>query len=45
MTLSGCEVAIKLEIDAEKPDGFERSKVRTVTENANTLGFIDKKFS
>lgn len=44
-TLSGCEVAIKLEIDAERPDGFERSKVRTVTENANTLGFIDKKFS
>ena len=44
-TLSGCEVSIKLEIDAEKPDGFDRSKVRTVTENANTLGFIDKKFS
>lgn len=43
-TLSGCEVSIKLEIDAEKPDGFEKSKVRTVLENANTLGFIDKQF-
>jgi predicted AAA+ superfamily ATPase len=43
-TLSGCEVAIKLEIDAEKPDGFERAKVRTIMENANTLGFIDKNF-
>jgi hypothetical protein len=37
-TLPGCEVSIKLEIDAEKRDGFERSKVRTITENANTLG-------
>lgn len=44
-TLAGCEVSIKLEIDAEKPDGFEKAKVRTIAENANTLGFIDKKFS
>ena len=44
-TLTGCEVSIKLEIDAEKPDGFEKAKVRTIAENANTLGFIDKKFS
>lgn len=44
-TLSGCSVSIKLEIDAERPEGFDRSKVRTITENANTLGFIDKKFS
>ena len=43
-TLSGCEVTIKLEIDAERPDGFERAKVRTVLENANTLGFVDKAF-
>ena len=43
-TLSGCEVSIKLEIDAEKPGGFERAKVRTIMENANTLGFIDKNF-
>lgn len=43
-TLSGCEVTIKLEIDAERSAGFDRAKVRTVTENANTLGFIDKQF-
>lgn len=43
-TLSGCEVSIKLEIDAERPDGFERAKIRTVLENANTLGFVDKVF-
>lgn len=43
-TLTGCEVSIKIEIDAEKPDGFEKAKVRTVLENANTLGFIDKSF-
>lgn len=43
-TLAGCEVTIKLEIDAERPDGFERAKVRTVLENANTLGFVDKVF-
>jgi hypothetical protein len=43
-TLSGCEVTIKLEIDAERSAGFDRVKVRTVTENANTLGFIDKQF-
>jgi predicted AAA+ superfamily ATPase len=43
-TLPGCDVNIKLEIDAEKPDGFDKAKVRTVTENANTLNFIDKSF-
>jgi len=43
-TLAGCEVSIKLEIDAEKPDGFEKVKVRTIMENSNTLGFIDKNF-
>ena len=43
-SLSGSDVSLKLEIDAEVPDGFDRSKVRTVLENANTLGFIDKKF-
>ena len=43
-TLPDCAVSIKLEIDAEKADGFDRSKVRTVSENANTLDFIDKDF-
>ena len=41
-TLSGCDVSIKLEIDAEVPDGLDRGKVRTLLENANTLGFIEK---
>ena len=31
-----------LEIEAEVPEGLERSKVRTLVENANTLGFIEK---
>lgn len=40
--LPGSEVTLKLEIDAEVPNGLDRSKVRTLLENANTLGFIDK---
>ena len=36
-------VSLKLEIDAEVKSGLDRSKVRTLIENANTLGFIDKK--
>jgi hypothetical protein len=41
-TVPGSEVTIKLEIDAEVPKGLDRSKVRTLMENAMTLGFIDK---
>ncbi|SKA31602.1 DUF499 domain-containing protein [Consotaella salsifontis] len=41
-TLPGSEVSLKLEIDAEVPSGLDRSKVRTLVENATTLGFIDK---
>jgi hypothetical protein len=41
-TLPGSQVKIRLEIDAEVPEGLERSKVRTLIENANTLGFIEK---
>jgi hypothetical protein len=41
-TLPGSEVTLRLEIDAEVPSGLDRSKVRTLLENANTLGFIDK---
>jgi uncharacterized protein len=43
--LPGSEVTLKLEIDAEVPNGLDRSKVRTLLENASTLGFIDKKIS
>jgi uncharacterized protein len=41
-TIKGAEVRLRLEIDAEVPDGIDRSKVRTLLENANTLGFLDK---
>lgn len=41
-TLPGSQVTIRLEINAEVPDGLDRAKVRTLIENANTLGFVDK---
>jgi hypothetical protein len=41
-TIPGSEVSLKLEIDAEVPAGLDRAKVRTLLENAATLGFIDK---
>lgn len=41
-TLPGSEVKLRLEIDAEVPAGLDRTKVRTLIENANTLGFVDK---
>jgi len=41
-TLPGADVSIKLEIDAEVLSGLDRAKVRTLVENATTLGFIDK---
>lgn len=41
-TIPGATVELKLEIDAEVPEGIDRSKSRTLLENANTLGFIDK---
>lgn len=39
---AGSDVSLKLDIDAEVPSGMDRAKVRTILENANTLGFIDK---
>ena len=41
-TLPGSDVTLKLEIDAEVPSGLDKAKVRTLIENATTLGFIDK---
>ncbi|UVV67847.1 MULTISPECIES: DUF499 domain-containing protein [Brucella] len=41
-TLPGSQVKLRLEIEAEVPNGLERGKVRTLVENANTLGFIEK---
>ena len=44
-TLPNSDVSLKLEIVAEAPGGFDRSKVRTILENASTRGFSDKEFS
>ena len=41
-TLPGSEVKLRLEIEAEVPSGLERAKVRTLVENATTLGFVEK---
>ena len=41
-TLPGSVVKLRLEIEAEVPSGLERAKVRTLIENANTLGFVEK---
>lgn len=41
-TLPGSVVKLKLEIEADVPSGLDRAKVRTLVENANTLGFIEK---
>ncbi len=44
-TIAGASVEIKLEIDADVPGGIDKGKSRTLLENANTLGFIDKELS
>jgi len=41
-SIPSSDVNIKLEIVAEIPDGLDNGKVRTLVENANTLGFVDK---
>lgn len=41
-TIPGANVELKLEIDAEVPTGIDKAKARTLLENANTIGFIDK---
>ena len=41
-SIPSSDVSIKLEIVAEISDGLDSSKVRTLVENANTLGFVDK---
>jgi hypothetical protein len=35
----GCEVEITLEINARRPEGFDESTVRTISENSRTLKF------
>ena len=43
--IPGAEVNLTLDIYAEIPNGIDRNKERTLTENANTLGFVDKEIS
>ena len=43
--IPGAEVNLTLDIHAEIPNGIDRNKERTLTENANTLGFVDKEIS
>jgi hypothetical protein len=40
----GTEIEIVVEIRAEKPDGFEESTIRTVSENSRTLKFEQFRF-
>ena len=40
----GTEVNVTLEIEAISPEGFEESKARTISENANTLKFDQSGF-
>lgn len=42
-TMPGADVSLRLEIDAEVPAGLDKSKVRTLLENAATLGFLERK--
>jgi hypothetical protein len=35
----GCEVEVTLEINARRPEGFDESTVRTISENSRTLKF------
>jgi predicted AAA+ superfamily ATPase len=40
--IEGADVTLRLDIDAEIPSGIDRAKVRTLLENASTLGFDEK---
>ena len=40
--IPGSSVSLALDIDAEVPDGLDTGKVRTLVENAQTLGFSEK---
>lgn len=40
----GCNVEISLEVQADKPDGFDEGTIRTVNENSRTLKFDDYGF-
>lgn len=39
---AGADVTLRLEIEADLPNGIDKAKVRTLLENATTLGFDEK---
>lgn len=41
---TGTQVRVRLEIEATRPSGFDEHTIRTVSENANTLGFEESSF-
>jgi uncharacterized protein len=41
----GCEVKLSLEITAQRPEGFDESTVRTISENSRTLKFEAYEFT
>ena len=43
-TQRGAKVKLRLEIDAELPSGFTTEVIRVVTENGNTLKFVQQSF-
>jgi hypothetical protein len=40
----GTKVSIRVEIEAERPEGFNDTTIRTVSENARTLKFKQSEF-
>ena len=42
-SMPGATVRLKLEIEAEVSSGLSSDKVRTIRENAITLGFLESK--
>ena len=44
-TVPRAKVELKLEIDADLPNGIDKNRSRILLENASTLGFIDREIS
>jgi hypothetical protein len=44
-SVPGGTVTLRLEIDGEAPEGFDRNKQRTLLENAQVLGFKEKRLN
>jgi hypothetical protein len=44
-SVPGGIVTLRLEIDGEVPEGFDRNKQRTLLENAQVLGFKEKRLN